>query len=187
MLAALREDAERHGIRNIEVIEGRWPLDPTLPAAERERAHGDVALIAHVSYDIEPICAFLAAMEASADRLCVAVLGSASPTGIADPFWPGVHGQPRAPLPALRELLALLLAMGRLPEVRLVERAPRTFGTKDELVDFVRHHTWVEPGGAKDRRLVELADELAIERDGRFSIGLAPAKIGIVTWEPPAR
>ena len=63
MLDALREDAAASSISNIRVVEGRWPPpDPTPFAA-------DVALMAHVGYDIEAIGPFLRAAEAVTRRL----------------------------------------------------------------------------------------------------------------------
>ena len=61
----------------------------------------DVALIAHLGYDIEAIGPFLDAMEAATTRLCVAVLMERQPSSIADPFWPPIHGEERVALPAL--------------------------------------------------------------------------------------
>src|SRR6202008_899876 len=102
---------------------GAWPdaIDSLgeLPAAE-------VALGAHVGYDIEAIRPFLDAMDRAAGRLWVAMLTDQSPASVADPFWPLVHGMERVPLPALPELAELLRARGRATEIMRVERAPRT-------------------------------------------------------------
>lgn len=120
MRAVLREGMAAHGVANVRVVAERWPCaDP--PAA-------DVALIAHVGYDVEAIGPFLDAMEAAASRLCVAVLFSRPPPSRADPFWEAIHGEPREPLPALPEFLALQRARGRRCETRSVEPA-RPSGT----------------------------------------------------------
>ena len=67
----------RHGIANVVAVEGRWPpMDATTTAAVR----ADVALMAHVGYDIEEIGPFLDAMESAAGRLCVAVLSERVPS-----------------------------------------------------------------------------------------------------------
>src|SRR5262245_20390779 len=67
-----------HGISNIELVPARWPMERG-PSA-------DVSLIAHIGYDIEDIGPFLDAVEASARRLCVAVLVTPSPPHAAEPF-----------------------------------------------------------------------------------------------------
>src|SRR5688572_30771854 len=105
MLGALREDAAAAGIANIRVVETRWPMAAAAPT-------GDVALIAHVGYDIAEIGPFVDALEGAASRLCVAVLGESAMTTVATLFWDHVHGEPRVRLPALPEFLDLLLARG---------------------------------------------------------------------------
>ena len=190
MLAALREDAATHGIANVRTIAGRWPLTGT--AGERVEApppSADVALIAHVGYDIEAIGPFLGAMEAAARRLCVAVLMERQPSSIADVLWPPVHGEERIDLPALPAFLELLSARGATPAVTMDLRPPRWFASTDELAGFLRRQLWVAPGSEKDRRFqAELAQRLEAAPDGS-GVGLAglrPLPVGVVTW-PPAR
>jgi CTP:molybdopterin cytidylyltransferase MocA/SAM-dependent methyltransferase len=178
MLDALREEMSSHGITNVRAIEGRWPMD--------DPPIGDVGLIAHVGYDIEAIGPFLRAMEASARRLCVAVLMERQPASLADPFWPIVHGETRVSLPALPEFVALLEAGGRTPSVTSVEPEPRRFASRDELVGFLRRQLWIADGGDKERRFNAALDELAIEGpDGGFGLaGQTASLIGIVSWAP---
>ncbi len=181
MIAALRELMSEYEIRNVRIVHERWPLEP--PQAEPLRA--DVALIAHLGYDIEAIGPFLDAMEGSARRLCVAVLTERQPSSIADPFWPPVHGEERVPLPALPEFLSLLIARGRIFEVRLVERAPRTFETEEQLANFLRRQPWIEEGGEKDRRFRAVLAERTVRRaDGYLLADQPPLPIGVVTWSP---
>lgn len=176
MLSALGEDAAANGIMNVRVIETRWPM--TDPPA------GDVALMAHVGYDIAEIGPFLDALEASARRLCIAVMGESAMATVATLFWKEMHGEPRVRLPALPELLVLLAARGRLPEIRLVDRVPPTFDSLDEALSVARRQLWLRPGSAKDTRLTELAREVLTERDGRFAFEWQPTRIGIVSWSP---
>ena len=182
MLESLRDIAAEHDIANVRVIEGRWP--PEDPGAFR----ADVSLIAHVSYDIEGIGAFVGAMEAATRRLGVAVLMERQPSSIADVCWPSVHGEARVSLPALPDFVELLTAMGRAPEVERLEREPRRFGDREELEGFLRRQLWIEPGGAKDAIFRSELDGLVVT-DAEGRVGLrdqAPLPIGIVTWEPAA-
>jgi len=180
MLDGLRQIAAEHGIENVRVAQGRWPPeDPASFAA-------DVSLIAHVGYDIEAIGPFLAAMEASTRRLCVAVMMERQPSSIADVCWPPVHGEARIALPALPEFVELLEAMDRAPRVERLHREPRRFGDRAELEAFLRRQLWIEPGGEKDRAYRAALDDL-VETDAEGRVGLrgqAPLPIGIVTWEP---
>jgi precorrin-6B methylase 2 len=182
MLTGLREIAAEHAITNVRVIQGRWPpADRDLPPFA-----ADVAFIAHVGYDIAEIGPFLQAMESSARRLCVAVLMERQPSSIADVCWPPVWGETRVSLPALPELVELLRAMGREPVVRHLERQPRQFGSREEVVDYLRRQLWVRRGGAADARFLAALEPILVHHDDG-QVGLRdqrPLPIGIVTWEP---
>jgi len=181
MLAALVELAAEHGIANVRAIEARWPVDP----AAGPPPAGDVALIAHLGYDVEAIGPFLDAMEAAAGRLCVAILADGSPGGAAHPFWPPVHGEERIELPALDDFVGLLRARGRDPQVVRLPRSGRGFPTRDDLVRWLRNQLLLEPGSAKDAILArELDRRIVPDEDGTVSLpGRAPATIGLVRWD----
>ena len=177
MIGVLEEGMRDHGIANIRIVPERWPLSEVNVAA-------DVALLAHIGYDIAQIGPFLDAAEAAARRRCVAVMGEGAMTTVATLFWEPVHGEPRVALPALPELVTLLLARGRLPEIRLVDRTPPTFASMTELLAMARRQLWVRTGSKKDARLTELVEAHAEERDGQWALEWAPTRIGIVSWEP---
>ena len=190
MLGSLREAMAEHGIANIHVVEGRWPA-----AATDEFSHGlaarlpvDVALIAHVGYDIEAIGPFLDAMEGAATRECLAVLMEHSPATLAAPFWPPLHGEPRITLPALPAFVDLLRARGRDPRVDMLESSRRRWSSRDEIEAYVRRQTWVAPGTAKDARLQALIDEWLISNeDGTVGLSVVtPLQVGLVAWRPPS-
>ncbi len=184
MRRALRTGLDEHGIHNVRVVAGAWPdaleeLGP-LPAV-------DVALIAHVAYDIEPIGAFLDAMEAATRGQCVAVLTDRSPASVADPFWPLVHNEERVPLPALPELVELLEARGRTVEVQTLERSPRTFDSVPALTAFLRRQLFVAEGGEKDVHFrAILPDHIARRDDGGWTLAERPTgSLGLVRWSVP--
>ncbi len=186
MRRALRTGLDEHGIHNVRVVAGAWPdaleeLGP-LPAV-------DTALIAHVAYDIEPIGAFLDAMESAARERCVAMLTDRSPASVADPFWPLVHGEERVPLPALPELVELLEARGRTVEVQTLERSPRTFDSVPALTAFLRRQLFIAEGGEKDVHFrAILPDHIARREDGGWTLADRPTgSLGLVTWSPPGR
>ena len=180
MLAVLREGVAQHQIGNVRALEGRWP------AAAGPATEADVALIAHVGYDVEQIGPFLDAMERSARRLCVAMLFWRRPAWAFDRLWPAVYGVERAPLPGLRELVTLLMARGRPVGVRLVEQEPARLTSPDQALEGARLQTWVRPGSDADGRLVAAVRERLVEREGRFAFDWAPSYLGIVTWAPGA-
>jgi hypothetical protein len=185
MLAVLRELMEEHGIANVRVHEGRWPPDAALASALGRTPIADVALIAHVGYDIEAIGPFLDAMEAAARRTCVAVLMESTPASVAEPFWLPVHGEARIPLPALPEFVELLRARGREPQVAEAQRQPRRFESREALEAALRRQLWIADDGEKERRYREVHDTLLIEDDGQFGLASqGPLPVGVVTWSP---
>ena len=87
MRAEFEEIRAQHGIENARVFDQRWPTaDPP---------RGDIAMISHVGYDIEPIGELLDTMERSAERECVAVMFEQAPGGLFHELWPAVHGEPQ--------------------------------------------------------------------------------------------
>ena len=175
MLEVLRTGIAENAVGNVRVVEGRWPE----LAAE---VSGDVALIAHLGYDVEDIGSFLDAMERAARRLCVAVLLERPPPTEADRLWPAIHGVERAALPALPEFLALLLARGRVFEVQLVERAQQAYTDPEQPLIWLRQQLWTRPGSEKDVRLQTLLQEQLEEREGRLALSWTPVRMGIVSW-----
>jgi len=176
MSDVLRHAMAEHGIANIDVVTERWPM-AAAPTA-------DVALIAHLGYDVEDIGPFLDAMERAARRLCVAVLVSPSPPAPAEPFWPPVHGEARVPLPALGEFLALLLARGRLFEMRLFERTPLAHKDPESPLRWLMQQLFVAPDTEKGRQLRALARAAITSRDDRWALSWDPVPLGVVTWRP---
>jgi SAM-dependent methyltransferase len=174
MVAALRAGMAEHGIRNLRVIEDRWPPSADPPSA-------DVALIAHVGYDVAPIALFLDALEGAAGR-CVAVMMDTSPAAYAAPFWPIIHGEERVPLPALPELVDLLRARGADPQVRHLPRPVRHWPDRASLLTMLRQQLWIPNGGAAEAELIAAAEESAIAVADGVGLPEPDGVIGIVAW-----
>ena len=182
MLEALRAGMEAHGVTGVRTIEGRWPADDPALAAELPC---DASLIAHVGYDIEEIGAFLDAMEAATTRVCVAVMSERVPSWVASRFWPAVHDEARSELPALAAFLDVLRERGREPSVVLVPSMPRSYRSRDDLLRWLRNQLFVEPGSARDARLVSCVDAWVVEGDdGILLEHQAPVSHGVVRWVP---
>jgi SAM-dependent methyltransferase len=175
MRRVLREGMAEHGITNIEPLDARWPAgaDTTL---------ADISLMSHIGYDIEDIGPFLDAMESATRRLCIAVLLSQPPPTEADRLWPVVHGVERAALPSLPEFETLLIARGKLFEVRLIDRAPQSYEQPEQGLAWLRQQLWTAPDSAKDQILQRALRERIQEREGRFALSWEPVKVGVVTW-----
>ncbi|MBV9358615.1 MAG: class I SAM-dependent methyltransferase [Chloroflexi bacterium] len=174
MVNLLHELVRTHQLTNVRVVEGRWPAAAPLAA--------DVAFVSHVGYDVEQIGPFVEAMEANARRRCVAILLERAPPYPFDELWPAVHGEQRAPLPALPEFLTLLLARGRLFEVQFTQRWAQVFPAFEDLLALARRQLWTRPGSAADERLRAALAERVVRRDGGFAASARPARLGIVSW-----
>jgi hypothetical protein len=188
MLDTLREQAAASGIGNVRAIEGRWPPDAggALATALGPFPVADVALIAHVGYDVDAIGSFLDELERAARRQAVAVMMERQPASLAEPFWPLVHGEVREALPALPDLLELLEARGRSVALERVERDSRRFADRDQVLGFLRRQLWTAPGSEKDRVLErELDRRLVDNADGSVSLPDERGSIGIAAWPPP--
>jgi SAM-dependent methyltransferase len=182
MLEGLLEVAEDYAIENVRTSQARWPPHETGGLSEIE---ADVALIAHVGYDVEAIGPFIDALEAASSRLCVAVLMERVPAAAADPFWPLVHGEARVALPALPDVLELLEARGRRPDVTRTAVEPRRFETREGIEGFALRQLWIDPAGPKGARFRSAVDELAVpDGDGWAIKGRGASTVGIVTWAP---
>ena len=176
MRGVLQTGMAEHGISNIELVAERWPM--------RNAPTADVSLMAHIGYDLEEIGPFLDAVEASARRLCVAVLVTPSPPFPAEPFWPPIHGEARVSLPGLTEFLHLLLARGRLFELRLCAREPLAHADRDGPLRWLYQQLFVAPDTTKGQRLAALAREAITSRNGRWALSWSPVPVGIVSWRP---
>ena len=176
MRRVLQAGMAEHGISSIELVAERWPM--------RHAPTADVALMAHIGYDLEEIGPFLDAVEASARRLCVAVLVTPSPPFPAEPFWPPIHGEARVSLPGLTEFLHLLLARGRLFELHLCARDPLAHLEQDGPLRWLYQQLFVAPDTAKGKQLAALAREAITSRNGRWALSWSPVPVGVVSWRP---
>jgi CTP:molybdopterin cytidylyltransferase MocA/SAM-dependent methyltransferase len=182
MLDGLLEIAEDYAVENVRTIEARWPLADTRAVTDFE---ADVALIAHVGYDVEEIGPFVEGLEAAADRLCVAVLMEQVPAAAANPFWPPVHGEERVPLPALPDLLELLRARGRRLAIDRIAIEARRFESREALEGFVRRQLWIDPAGPKESRFQAALDTIAVQDERGWTVaGRGESIVGIVRWAP---
>jgi SAM-dependent methyltransferase len=177
MRRVLAESMESSHIENIDVYPERWPSESAAPVA-------DIGMIVHVGYDIEAIAPFLDQLEAHSSRLCAAALFERAPISDFAPLWPAVHGEPRILLPALPELIRLLLARGALPDARVLTLPPRIYSDFAAAHSATRRPLWVLEGSEKDQRLARAVRDMAVPFDGGFILGRRERRLGIVTWKP---
>lgn len=175
MRDVLQQGMTSYGIDAIDINPGRWP-------AAAEGVEVDATLMAHVGYDIPDIGAFLDGVDGATKRWCCAVTMDRAPSGGFTDLWEQVHGEHRYVLPAMRELLQVLLARGATPEVRIVERRLRMMD-EDDIRDSARRRLWLREGSEKDQKLQELIGEMIGKGDRDWGF---PRGIALIIWQPPA-
>ena len=191
MRAVFTETASDYGITNIDLRNHHWPADTPPPAV-------DIAFISHIGYDIEDIGPFLDALESAASRTCAALLMQPSPISGFASFWPAVHDEPQHGLPGLADFLALLLARGALPEMRLVDEHVWRFDSAADAEEAALRRLWLAPDGPKAARMRAALQAELLPDDRDPGAGAGPgvrlrhgSRIGLVTWTgsgtaPPA-
>ena len=174
MRAEFEEIRAEHGIENARVFDQRWPTaDPP---------RGNVAMISHVGYDIEPIGAFLDTMERSAARECVAVMYEQAPGGLFHELWPAIHGEPQVQLPGLAALLELLEARGADVSVNRAQQRRWSSGSREQVESFARRRLWLKPDSPKLDRLRDALDDLLVSDDNETLATPTTMTQGIVRW-----
>ncbi len=179
MRRVLGSAADAAGIANIEVFDERWPGPSRCPVA-------DCGLISQVGYDITDIGPFLDQFEAHVSRMCVAMLFENAPVGDFALLWRPVHGEDRALLPGLREMVTLLFARGRLPEIRLFSSRRPAFESLAALHAAARRPLWVREGSEQDARLGKAVASMAVETEAGYTLWDKPRALGVINWQPRA-
>ncbi|MDP9864621.1 MULTISPECIES: class I SAM-dependent methyltransferase [Streptosporangium] len=128
MLAELTSRADALGVP-VRTVRGRWPD----VAAETPVA--DVAVAAHVVYNVPDLAAFLTELSGHARRRVVLELTERHPMSWLTPLWEHFHGLRRPERPTAHDVIAVAEALGH--EVRHEWRpAPLSrFGTLEELAE----------------------------------------------------
>lgn len=185
MREQLAAAAQEAGRTNITVIDLTWP-----PATDGAVPRGDVSLAANVLYAVDDPVAFIVAMERHTRRTCAVVTFDRAPNTPIPGIWRELWGSEFRELPALRELTALLLAMGR--RVRVEPLPPQPFQPRP-LDDVAADFAWMyhlRPGIADYEEKVARFRELVAKYCGTGE-GLALPPVvrryaSVVSWPPAA-
>jgi SAM-dependent methyltransferase len=178
MRTALESDAQRSGIRNIEVVASRWE--------EAVRVSGDVVISAHVVYPLLDIEPFVRKLDAAARSHVVIVVFERTPLSWLADFWPRVQGEARLPAPHLPQVVDVVAELGFGPaSVELIEVEPFDLGPPDIARQKLRRRLYVAPGSPADERLAAAMQELLDERGGLLVPRVqVPIRVGLVQWSP---
>lgn len=140
MLRALEAAARDRGV-SVTTYSGTWPeLADQVPAC-------DVALSAHVLYNVPDLAPFAAALTSRARDLVVVELTGTHPQMRLAPMWEAVHGQPRPEGPTAELAVAVLRESGLDPEVRdrVYQPPVRTGALLETWIDLNRRQLCLPP------------------------------------------
>ncbi|MGH8875168.1 MAG: class I SAM-dependent methyltransferase [Acidimicrobiia bacterium] len=167
------------GELEVRLVEGSWP-----EAAARVGPH-QVALAAHVVYDVQDIGPFLEAMVGRARRAVVLELTPAHPWSMLAPYYRALHELDRPEGPTVDDLADVVReAFGVDPNVELWRRpGERWFQDWEELVGFFgRRLVLPRPRWDELRGLMEPE---VVDRDGRLFVGSEVRELATLWWEVP--
>lgn len=179
MARGLVEDAHSLGAA-VELIPERWP-----DAADR-LGPVDVALSAHVVYDVSDLTEFLSALHEVATVGVVLEMSDVHPWADLAPLYRAVHELDRPDGPSTEDLIDVVREeLGVVPEVIRWERPGQLwFADWVELCDFYGRRLVMSK--AKRHELKPLLEPVVVEEDGRLTVGVDQRRLSTVWWRKPA-
>ncbi|HXF50590.1 MAG TPA: class I SAM-dependent methyltransferase [Dehalococcoidia bacterium] len=179
MLSFLREEAERMGLRNIDIVEGAWPEVDAPPA--------DVAICSHVLYPIYDIVPFLRKLDASATWCFVYLRVDPIVTDLG--LWQEFHGEPLVDQPTHADALDVIHELGIAPNVTVFRLdARRSFASWDEAVEQALRSVCVPDTPENRSRLAELLrTRLREDEDGMVRTPPQTIRTAVLWWGPDQR
>jgi SAM-dependent methyltransferase len=183
LLAVEAHEAMIDGLReesvgcDVTVIEGRWP------EVAGQVDHVEVAVSAHVVYDVADIGPFLSAMHERAHRAVVLELTPRHPWSNLAPYYRALHGLERPEGPTAEDLVAVIReTIGEEPKIERWERDGRLwFAGWSEIEDLYGRRLVLPP----ERRgeLVEVLGPDVSEVDGKWYVGESRRSFVTLWWE----
>lgn len=167
------------GRTNIEIVALEWPAPPG------ERAPtGDVSLVANVLYGMRNLLSFLAAFEAHTLRTCIVITFDTAPSNPVLEVWEELYGEPYRPLPGLRELVAVLLAMGRRVDIQTIPAAQPLPQPLEEALGANRWLYRIEPGSEREAILRGILQRSFGAPSGLVQMPRLRQYSAVISWPP---
>lgn len=169
--------AEQH-LAGVTIIPEYWPTTPLVTC--------DIVMAVHVLYAVADIAPFVYAMQASARKLCMLVLGVRHPTTPVLPLWQAYHGTPRLPLPAAYECLNALAQLGITANLTVLPApAPLSYASIDETVAETCFRLRVPYDKTHQQRIAALVrTHWRVNDDGEVVVPTAPPPNVVLWWQP---
>jgi SAM-dependent methyltransferase len=176
MVNVLRSSADEAAIQNVKIVEQTWE--------DAQVEKHSVVFCANVVYGVGDIEPFVRKLEDTASEIVAIVAYYDAPLSMMSPLWEAVHEEKRINLPAFPELLQALWEMEIYPNVNTLPGAGRPSAPSLEMaIQFARHFLYLEPGSEKDKRLEQVAREIAVQTpDGGWTIRPAQTRPQACVW-----
>ncbi|GAA3255473.1 hypothetical protein GCM10020216_091980 [Nonomuraea helvata] len=143
MLEGLTARAEKLGVP-VTAIEGRWPdVADQVPVV-------DVAVAAHVVYNVPDLADFLRALDDRTQGRVVLELPHRHPMSWMTPLWEHFHGVDRPVRPVAEDCVALVAALGFAVQVEEREAPLERFTSLEELAASVCRRVCLDPSRAQE-------------------------------------
>ncbi len=143
MLAELAVRADKLGVK-VTTVEGRWPdVSVRVPKV-------DVAISAHVAYNVPDLAGFLRALNAHAGRRVVLELSHRHPMSWMAPLWKHFHDIDRPVRPIAEDAVSLVAALGFGVHVEEREAPLERFSSLEQLAQSACHRICLPPSRAEE-------------------------------------
>jgi SAM-dependent methyltransferase len=178
MLAMLGERAAAAGVA-ARLIHGHWP------AVAPEAGVCDVVTCHHVTYNVQDIAPFLAALTAAARRTVVLEMTATHPLVSLNDLWLRFHGLRRPDRPTADDLLAILAELG----IAAGHERWARFGGADyesfaELTDVTRRRLCLPPERAAD--VAAALRESGVDPGRLIDLGTSGREVVTIWWDGAA-
>ncbi len=176
MLDGLAEELAATPEVDVRVVEGRWP------DVAGDVSPVDVAMTAHVVYDVADIGPFVDGMHRIARKAGVVEMTTTHPWSNLTPYYRAIHQLHRPAGPTAADLAAVVQEVTGVPAT--VERWTRSgdmwFESMDEIVSYYGRRLLVPPGRRDELR--ELLTPDVLDVDGRLMVHPVERELATVWW-----
>jgi SAM-dependent methyltransferase len=175
MLALLGERAEAAGLQP-RLVPGVWP-----DVAE-QAGTADVVTCHHVTYNVQQIQPFLAALTSAARRIVVVEMTGTHPLVSLNELWLKFHGLRRPEGPTADDLLAILAALGtESAHERWLRPGGADYASFAELTDVTRRRLCLPPERSAD--VARALEESGIDPEHPVDLGSSGREVVTIWWD----
>jgi SAM-dependent methyltransferase len=179
LLDAYGSRAARLGVP-VDLVPGRWP------DVAAQVAPADVAVCAHVLYNVPDLGPFAEALTVHARRRVLVEITERHPLTPLNPLWERFHGLVRPQRPTAQDAVAALRELGLRPAVTRWRRAAEPdYATLDELAEATRRRLCLPASAVGEVR--EALRETGTAGEASSDPGTSGRSLVTLSWPGTAR